>query len=261
MLMIALIFVALAGWMAGISVNYLADFLPRYRRLSRPSCPVCETKIPYFRFFIWDRRCPACQHARSKRTWLVEIISVISAVWLWKNPPDPVGFWIGLILLAYFILVAVIDIEHRLILHPVSIFGGILGLGIGTWLHGLPRTMLGGLAGFGAMLFFYLMGILLIRLLNRWRGLTLGDEDGEALGFGDVILGGVLGLILGWPGVAASIFLTILLAGLGSLCYMIMMVVLHRYQSNQTLPYGPFLVMGAVILIYFHEYVANLLNL
>jgi leader peptidase (prepilin peptidase)/N-methyltransferase len=259
--MIALVFVALAGWLAGIIVNYLADFLPRYRRFSQPSCLICETKIPYFRFFIWDRRCPACHHARSKRTWLVEIISIISAIWLWNSPPEPIGFGVGLLLLAYFILVAVIDIENRLILHPVSAFGGILGLGLGTWLHGLPRTVLGGLAGLGVMLFFYVFGILLIRLLNRWRGLALGDEDGEALGFGDVILGGVLGLILGWPGVAASIFLTILLAGLASLVYMMVMVVLRRYQSNQTLPYGPFLVLGAVVLIYFHEFVANLLKL
>lgn len=261
MFMIVLFFVALAGWMVGIFVNYLADFLPKYRRLLQPRCLVCETKIPYFRFFIWNRRCPTCQHARSWRTWLVEIISIISAIWLWKSPPASIGFWLGLGLLAYFMLVAIIDIEHRLILHPISAFGAILGLGIGTWLHGLPRTILGGLAGFGTMLFFYVMGILLIRVLNRWRGLAFGDEDGEALGFGDVILGGVLGLILGWPGVAASIFLTILLAGLASLLYMILMVILRRYQSNQTLPYGPFLVMGAVVLIYFHEFVANLLNL
>ena len=258
--MITQIIVVLIGWLAGIFVNYVADFLPRERRLSRPVCLVCETKIPIFRFFIWDRHCPACGHARSKRTWLVEIISVISAIWLWNNPPDSTGFWVGLGLLASFILVVVIDIEHRLILHPVSAIGGILGLGIGSWLHGLVRTLLGGLVGFGVMLFFYLLGFLLIRLLSRWRGLTVGDEDGEALGFGDVILGGVLGLVLGWPGVLASIFLTILFAGAASFLYIVLMVVLRRYQSNQTLPYGPFLVMGAAVLIYFHEYVVNFLN-
>jgi leader peptidase (prepilin peptidase) / N-methyltransferase len=259
--MIALVVVVLAGWLAGMIVNYLADFLPRQRRLPPPKCIVCETKIPFFRYFIWDRRCPVCHHARSKRTWLVEIISVISAIWLWNNPPTPIGFWVGLGLLAYFILVIIIDVEHRLILHPISALGAILGLGLGIWLHGLTRTLLGGAAGFGIMLFFYLFGLILIRGLNRWRGLSLGDEDGEALGFGDVILGGVLGLILGWPGVAASIFLTILFAGAASLLYIILMVLLRRYQSNQTLPYGPFLVMGAVVIIYFHGYVVNLLNL
>jgi leader peptidase (prepilin peptidase)/N-methyltransferase len=259
--MYVLILVALAGWLAGIIVNYLADYLPIRRRLIQPICVICETKIPYFRFFIWDRRCPACYYARSKRTWLVEIISVISAVWLWKNPPNPLGFWIGLVLLSYFVLVVVIDIEHRLILHPISAIGGILGLGLGIWLHGLGRTLLGGAAGFGIMLLFYVFGILLIRLLNRLRGVSLGDEDGEALGFGDVILGGVLGLILGWPGVAASIFLTILFAGAASFLYIILMIVLRRYQANQTLPYGPFLVLGAVVLIYFHEYVVNFIKL
>jgi leader peptidase (prepilin peptidase)/N-methyltransferase len=258
--MFNIVLVLLTGWLAGIIVNYLADCLPNRRQLTQPICMVCETKIPYFRFFIWDRRCPACHHARSKRTWLVEIISVISAIWLWNNPPAPIGFWVGLPLMSYFILVVVIDIEHRLILHPISVVGGILGLGLGAWLHGLGRTLLGGLAGFGIMLFFYLFGIILIRLLNRRRGLSLGDEDGEALGFGDVILGGVLGLILGWPAVAASIFLTILLAGAASFLYIILMLVLRRYQTNQTLPYGPFLILGAVVLIYFHEYVANFMK-
>jgi leader peptidase (prepilin peptidase)/N-methyltransferase len=252
--------IALLGWLAGILINYLADYLPSKRRLSRPICFECETQIPILRYLIWDRRCPACQHARSKRTWLVEIISVISAIWLWNNPPNSIGFWVGLGLLAYFILVVVIDIEHRLILHPVSALGGILGLGIGFWLHGLVRTLLGVLAGFGIMLFFYLLGLFLIRVLNRWRGLSLGDEDGEALGFGDVILGGVLGLILGWPGILASIFLTILFAGAVSFLYIMLMVLLRRYQSNQTLPYGPFLVMGAATLIYFHGLVLKLFS-
>jgi leader peptidase (prepilin peptidase)/N-methyltransferase len=259
--MIAFLIVTLAGWLVGMVVNYLADFLPRQRRLSHPFCLQCESKIPLFRFFIWDRRCPVCHRNRSNRTWLVEIISVIASIWLWNKPPDPIGYWFGLVLLAYFILVVVIDVEHRLILHPTSAFGAILSLGLGAWMHGFPRTLLGGAAGFGVMLFFYLFGLLLIRLLNRWRGLSLGDEDGEALGFGDVILGGVLGLILGWPGVFASIFLTILLAGAASFLYIILMVALQRYQSNQTLPYGPFLVLGAVILIYFHETAVNLLKL
>lgn len=261
MVMIIPVFIALVGWLAGMLVNYIADFLPRKRRLSHPTCLACETEIPYLRFFIWDRRCPTCHQSRSKRTWLVEIISIISAVWLWNNPLDPIGFIGGFILLEYFILVVIIDVEHRLILHPISAFGGLLGLGVGSWLHGLPKTLLGGVAGFGIMLFFYFFGLIMIRLLNRWRGLSLGDEDGEALGFGDVILGGVLGLILGWPGVVASIFLTILFAGAASLLYIILMVVLRRYQSNQTLPYGPFLVLGAVVLIYFHEYFVNLMKL
>jgi prepilin signal peptidase PulO-like enzyme (type II secretory pathway) len=80
------------------------------------------------------------------------------------------------------------------------------------------------------------------------------------LGFGDVILGGVLGLILGWPGILASIFLTILFAGAVSFLYIMLMVLLRRYQSNQTLPYGPFLVMGAATLIYFHGLVLKLFS-
>jgi prepilin signal peptidase PulO-like enzyme (type II secretory pathway) len=106
---------------------------------------------------------------------------------------------------------------------------------------------LGGAAGFGIMLGFYLLGELFARWLRSRRGLP---PEEVALGFGDVNLAGILGLLLGWPGITAGLILAILLGGAGSLLYILWMVIRRRYQSMAAIPYGPFMVLAAVILLY-----------
>lgn len=191
------------------------------------------------------------------RTWLVEIAAVIVTVWLWLSPSPVLGFLAGLILLIYFGVVVVIDLEHRLILHPVSMAGVVLGLSIGIWLHGLTDTLLGGLAGFGSMLSLYFLGDRFARLVARSRGEALAEE---ALGFGDVNLSGVLGLILGWPGIVLGLILAILAGGVISLGYLVGMLLTRRYRSFVAIPYGPFLVTGAVVLLYFRDFLLALLG-
>jgi carbon starvation protein len=111
--------------------------------------------------------------------------------------------------------VIVIDIEHRLILHWVSLFGAALSLVIGIYIRGWQATLLGGLVGFVIMFSLYFLGIMFVRFINRRRMRT---PEGEALGFGDVILGGVLGLLIWRPGMGDfPAFTTFNVAGLGPL--------------------------------------------
>jgi prepilin signal peptidase PulO-like enzyme (type II secretory pathway) len=256
--MLEFIIVALIGWVAGGLVNYLSDVLPERRKIVNPFCLVCESQLLYWNYFFWPRRCDKCGERRSIRTWIVELVYIVITVWLWSSPPEHLGIIVGLILLIYFGVVVVIDLEHRLILHPVSLVGGVIGLIVGVWLHGLPETILGGLAGFGIMLGLYLLGYLLARGVARIKNQTL---DEEALGFGDVMLGGVLGLLLGWPGIVLGIVLAVLIGGLVSLLYVVILLVRRRYRSFIAIPYGPFLVAGCVGLLYFRDLImANLIN-
>jgi prepilin signal peptidase PulO-like enzyme (type II secretory pathway) len=155
-----------------------------------------------------------------------------------------------MVLFIYLMVVVVIDIEHRLILHPVSVFGFAMGAAMGIWMHGLWDTLIGGASGFAIMLVLYYLGEGFIRLLARWRGETV---DEVALGFGDVNLSGVLGLILGWPGIALGLIIAVFLGGAYSLVYMLFAILTGRYRSFAAIPYGPFLVTSAVILIYFRN--------
>jgi prepilin signal peptidase PulO-like enzyme (type II secretory pathway) len=245
----------LFGWAAGALVNYLADVLPWKRRFTAPFCIQCQAPIPWLNYLAWPRRCPACAKRRTFRAWLVELSYIIIVVLLWQNPTEKLGFWLGTFLLVYFGVVVVIDLEHKLILHPVSIFGALAGLGIGVYLHGWQSTLIGGAVGYGVMLGLYGLGAGWLWLMNRRRGEKVDDV---ALGFGDVNLSGILGLILGWPGIAAGLMLAILLGGLVSLAYIVVLLFTHRFNHFAAIPYGPFLVAGAVILLFFRDFLQSL---
>lgn len=242
----AIILVILLGLVSGLVINYLADVLPLTRRFSSPICVHCETELSWFDFVL-GRRCPQCSQPRPIRFWIVLVAIIVGAAWLWIKPVPRFGFGIGFAIILYLTLVATIDIEHRLILHPTSWFGAILGLGVGFWLHGLWYTILGGLAGFLVMLALYYLGAWFARWMARLRGEQL---DEVALGFGDVNLSGILGLLLGWPGILAGLVLAILLGGLVSLFFMVGQVVMRKYQPFSAIPYAPFLILGAVLLLY-----------
>jgi prepilin signal peptidase PulO-like enzyme (type II secretory pathway) len=172
----------------------------------------------------------------------------LAACWMWLSPPHRLGFWLGFILIVYFAVVAVIDLEYQVVQHPVSLFGAVLGAAVGIWLHGWWVTLLGGAAGFGMMLLLYFAGEGFRRLVSKLRKQEVTEV---ALGFGDVNLNGVLGLIMGWPGIAGGLFLAVMIAGVFSVGYILVNLILHKYHPLQAIPYAPFLMAGAVSLLYF----------
>jgi leader peptidase (prepilin peptidase)/N-methyltransferase len=186
---------------------------------------------------------------------VVELFYIIASVMIWLSPPNHLGYILGVIVLGYFGVVVVIDLEYRLIMHPVSIFGALLGLFVGILQVGWVKALFGGVAGFVIMWLFYMMGILIIKLIDRARGRPVNDV---ALGFGDVNLSGVLGLMLGWPLIVLSLVISVLIGGLVSLIYIVVNLITGKYHAFMALPYGPFLVLGAVILIYFRDVVLKI---
>ena len=243
-----LISVSIIGWVAGVLVNYLSDVLPYRRRLVRPFCLQCQEPMSWLSYLFWPRHCSVCKQKRSIRCWMIEVLFIVITVLIWIAPPERLGFPMGMVWLIYFGVIIVIDLEHRLILHPVSWFGAVLGLATGVWLHGWLSTLVGGVVGFGAMLAFYWLGILYVRKLASRKGQPI--EEGDAFGFGDVNLSGVMGLLLGWPGVLAGLVLAIIIAGAITLAYLAFMLITRRYTPNLALPYGPFLAASTIYLLY-----------
>jgi leader peptidase (prepilin peptidase)/N-methyltransferase len=255
--MITYLLALIPGWLLGILVNYIADVLPLRRKLTQPFCIQCDTTQPWLNYLLWPRKCPTCTHRRSVRTWVVEGFYILASVWMSRFPPEKLGYWLGMVLLAYFGVVALIDLEYRLIMHPVSIFGAVLGFMVGFIYVGWWRSLLGGVVGFALMWLLYLLGVGVIKLVKRRRG-QLVDE--VALGFGDVNLSGVLGLILGWPVILIGLLVAVLVGGLISLLYLLFKILTRQYHAFMALPYGPFLVIGAGVLIYFRDWILALLG-
>lgn len=248
-----IIFPAIMGLLAGWLVNYLSDVLPRTRRFSQPICLHCDISFPILQYLSMSN-CPACGRRRGLRAWVVQILGVVASLLLWYQPHQKLGYVLGFLLLIYFALVFVIDLEHRLILHPISIFGAALGLGVGWLLRGPGPTLLGGLAGIGIMTVFYLFGTLFARIRARkMQAAGQGADDEEALGTADVILAGVLGLILGWPLIWFGLLIGILLGGLISIPMLVIMLVGKRYKRDAWMvfiPYGPFFLISATLIVY-----------
>ena len=234
-------------------VNYLADVLPVTRHLSQPACPKCGTSYRWQDYLLL-RACLSCTKRRSLRTWLIQFILVAVSVYIWISPPARLGFGLGLIVLLYFTMDFVIDLEHRLILHPTSMFGAVLGLGAGILRQGLVPTLLGGLAGLAIMFVFYLLGVLFAKArARRMRTAGLEVDDEEALGAGDVILSTILGLFLGWPLIWFGLLLGILIGGAISLLLLLGLFVTRQYKEKAWMvfiPYGPYFLLSAFMIIY-----------
>ena len=241
--------ISIVGWIAGMIVNYFSDYLPANRRLTKLYCLHCGVPQGYT-YGIIPLRCKSCGHGRGFRTWFTLIAFIFAANLLWFKPNEDLSFIVSMIIWIYFGVVTIIDIEHRLILHSVSLIGAIIGIGTGIALHGAISTLGGGLIGLAVMFIFYLGGIFFARILSKRRG----DIDlDEALGFGDVALSGVIGLMLGWPGILVGLIFAVFLAGAVSLVYLVVMLMRKRYTANMTIAYGPYLIASATLLLYFKE--------
>jgi len=241
------------GFIMGWLVNYLSDVLPTLRRLARPVCSHCGATFGWQDYFF-ARACRNCKQARSWRTAIVLVAAIVVSIAIWVNAPPKLGYWVSLLLLTYFGVVLVIDLEHRLILHIVSLAGAVIGMVAGILSNGLVSTFWGGFSGLGVMLLLYLFGV----LFARYRARKLGVNDGEeALGFGDVLLAGVIGLMLGWPQVFQALLIAIVAGGLISFLVILVLLATRRFQSmNVFTAYGPYLVFGAILLIFFPQAVA-----
>lgn len=259
--MITIVIPLLLGWLVGWLVNYLADVLPVTLKFSRPAClnPACRQPYAWGRYLLL-RSCPACGRRRSWRVYAVQGICVVAAVYLWLHPPARIDFALGLILFGYLLTVAVIDLEHRLILSPLSLVGLILAAILGVLAHGWADTLIGGVAGFLIMYLFYLVGKVFAKIRARRLGAEADAE--EALGSGDVTLVTLLGLLLGWPLIWFALLMAILAAGLCSLVILGIALLRGRYRQqafNIFIPYAPFFIVSAMFIVYFPQVLHALL--
>jgi len=233
--------------MVGIFINHLSDTLPRLRKITFvPICISCNQSMNFINY-VSLKNCPKCNARSQLRKPILTTIFIITYVLLLYFPPEFAGLYLSFLIIPYLFLVFIIDLEHRLILHPVSIFGAILFGLLGLYLNGWKETILGGGIGFISMFTLYLLGLLFSKWVAKRRGEPL---DEVALGYGDVNLTGVLGLLFGWPRIAVLLFFAIMLGGIFSGIYMLLLKIKNKYDVFTPIPYAPFLIISALILLY-----------
>ena len=259
-----LILPILLGWVSGLFVNYASDVLPRARRFSQPVCVNCGSEFSWLDYLTF-RACRSCGLTRSLRTWIVQIAMTASFAYVWLNTPRALGLPLSLIVLTYFAVITVIDLEHRLILFPTSVFGAALGLIVGTYIyfHGkqysfltsVGSSLLGGVIGFGVMYLVYQLGAVVARYRARkMQAAGQADDEEEAFGGGDVYLAGVIGLMLGSEHILYGLTYGVLLGGLVSVMLIVTTIIQQKYSNRSLMvfiPYAPYLIAGAMYMLYF----------
>lgn len=236
----------LLGAILGTALNYLADVLPATRSFSAIQCSHCAANRSAENFILF-KACAHCGERRNARALLVVILSTILTPLAFYFPPDRFGFWVSLPYFFYYALIVIIDIEHHAILNETIWAGIVLAIPLGLVWNNWQSTLLGAAGGFGIMGALYLAGILFNRIISKKRGAEIEEV---ALGYGDVNLSLVNGILLGWPKIGYSVFFSVLIGGLASALVLIVSLARHKYQAFTAIPYAPFLAISALILIY-----------
>ncbi|GAJ22031.1 unnamed protein product, partial [marine sediment metagenome] len=73
------------------------------------------------------------------------------------------------------------------------------------------------------------------------------------LGFGDVKLGILLGLVLGWPKILLGLFLSFVIGGIIG----IVLILSSKKKLKSEVPFAPFLIVGTLIALFWGEQILN----
>jgi leader peptidase (prepilin peptidase)/N-methyltransferase len=217
---------------------------PAFNLISpRSACPECGHKIsvweniPIISYLVLRGRCLQCHERIPLRYPLVEAVTaVLSGVVAWH-------FGYGIITAAVLIFVwalivlAVIDINTQLL--PDDITLPLLWLGLLINLNDVftdsQSSIIGAVAGYLSLWSIY------------WCFKLLTGKEG--MGYGDFKLLSAIGAWLGWSMLPVVIIFSSLvgaLVGIG-------LIIAAKLQKNIPIPFGPYLVGGALIALFWGE--------
>lgn len=207
----------------------------------RSRCPHCQQPIAWFdnipliSYICLGRRCRNCQGSISLRYPIMELMNGLGYVgivatfgWTWVAAVYAIFF-------SALLVVAWIDLDHLIIPDVISLPGIVLGLLAAAtilpigFLNAVVGVVLGGGILWGlAILSPYMFGK-------------------EGLGGGDIKLLAMIGAFLGWQ----SALLTLMLASVMGAVVGIGLLVCKVMERGHYIPFGPFLVFGALASLFF----------
>lgn len=225
---------AALGALIGSFLNVVVYRLPRGQSLLTPGshCPSCEhaiapvDNVPVASWLLLRGRCRHCGASISPRYPLVELITALAFAAVVAVRGFDAQLVLELPFVACLIVLAGIDLDHRLlpnkIVYPMAAYGLVATLLVDT--DDLVEHLIGGA---GAFLF------LLIAVLAYPRG----------MGMGDVKLAGAMGLFLGLSIVPAMLaaFLSGTIVGLAIIARE------GAAARKMAVPFGVFLALGGLV--------------
>jgi leader peptidase (prepilin peptidase)/N-methyltransferase len=255
MVVALLVLVLLLGLAVGSFLNVVIHRVPRGESVVSPAsrCPRCGTPIrtrhnvPVLGWLILRGRCADCRTPISVRYPLVELgTGLLFAALTWRLdqlgrlPAVPAYLWFA----AVGIALALIDLELRKLPNAIVLPSypviAVLLTGATAWQHDwwpLARAGLGAAALFG----FFLLLVLIAPAGMGWGDVKLAGLLGGVLAYlswSALLIGGFSGFVLG-----AVVGIAAMAAG--------------RAGRKTALPFGPFMIAGALLAIFFAEPLAT----
>lgn len=241
--MMAALGITLLSILAGWVVNVMADTVPTRRALAETWLwPFQRLGLPLGK----GMGSPAEDSGSAQRyliVWLAALalgwFAYLQLGWTAKALLIAVEAW-------FFLAIAVIDLEHRLVLNRMLLAAAPLFF-VANLLLGevtLTSILLGAVTGFG---FFLILALL----------------SPGGMGMGDVKLAGLIGLTTGLANVVAALFIAILIGGLAGAVILLKNYLRRRTWRGQTMAYAPYLVVGVWVVLFdlirlLHNYLERL---
>ncbi|MDP3988393.1 MAG: prepilin peptidase [Candidatus Levybacteria bacterium] len=247
------------GLCVGSFLNVVIDRLPKGESIvkGRSYCDKCRKKlkwydlIPLFSFLVLKRKCRNCNSSISFYYPIVELTTGLLFVFVFftfnnfqfsslrQGFVEQAALVFQLFLISSLVVIFFTDLKYEIIpdaivFPSVFIVFAYLFLNHGSLFFNYFLT-----AG-GAFLFF-----LLLFLITRGRG----------MGFGDVKFSFLMGLLLGFPKIVVSLYLAFLT---GALISLILVIWGKKKFIGGTIPFGPFLVLGTLISLFFADKILKL---
>ena len=249
---LSVFFLFFIGTFFGSFFNVVVDRLKTGETIikGRSHCEFCkkdlewEDLIPLISFLILKGKCRYCHKKISLYYPLSEVVTGIlfSAVFIFIFYPgyqntflDPpyikiISFLYYLFIISSFIIVFLEDFKYgiipdKVILPAILISFIFLALNPQFFILNLVSAV-------GAFLFFLILFIF---------------TGGKGMGFGDVKLAFLLGLVLGFPKILLSLYLAFLT---GAFIGLILILWRKKASIRDTIPFGPFLVTGSLISLF-----------
>lgn len=252
------IYVAVIGALVGSFLNVVVLRLPRKISIVSPRsrCPQCGSAIraidnvPVLSWIVLGGRCRTCQAPISPRYAIVELLTAIVFVLVFRRFGIAPHTFVYLAFVAALIAITFVDIDHRIIPDSISLPGIPIGILCAALLPHAPGALLPPTAV--SSVIGATVGAAVL-----WIATIVGPKlfGRDAMGFGDVKLLAMLGAFLG----IHSILFVMLVASITGASMGIVTAVLSRSRiRGSTIPFGPYLAFGAVAYLLIGQEVVSL---
>lgn len=234
------------GLAVGSFLNVVIYRVPRRESVVSPRsrCPGCGNtlsavdNIPVVSWVALKGRCRSCAEPIAKRYPVVELVTAVlfalTAARLGADAALP-AFLVGV---AGLVAVSAVDLELFIvpnrILYPTLFVAAPLLVGAaaldGDW-DRVKTAAIGGALGWGLLLVIHLV-------------------SPAGMGFGDVRLAGLIGMLLGWLSIG-HVLVALFLAFLAAAVVGVLLIVTGVKGRKDKVPFGPFLATGAMLALLF----------